>query len=184
MYVSRRAPDRPSVHVDDAEAVGRLPGLRQCPTAVFAEIDQIAREAIRTLRRGGIEVPERMSVLGFDDHEMAEGMDLSTVAQSPADFGRTAGELTRSLIDDPDAERAPRIEMPTHLIRAAAPHHCARRRTTPRTSGRPPRGPGRPRSLGAVPAADDAASPAHPAAPHPGHPSLPTGTHGRIRYGR
>lgn len=38
------------------------------------------------------------------------------VAQPPADIGRTAGEMTRSLIDDPDAERAPHIEMPTPLI--------------------------------------------------------------------
>jgi DNA-binding LacI/PurR family transcriptional regulator len=98
------------------EAVGRLLGLRNPPTAVFAEMDQIAMEVIWTLRKGRIEVPERISVLGFDDHEMAEWMDLSTIAQSPDDIGRAAGELARALISDPDADQQRHVVLPTHLI--------------------------------------------------------------------
>jgi len=102
------------------EAMGLLLGLREPPTAVFAEVDQIAIETIGVLRSAHIDVPGRMSVLGFDDHEMAEWMELTTVAQPASELGRVAGELARALIDDPDADPAAHRELPTHLIPRAS----------------------------------------------------------------
>lgn len=61
-------------------------------------------------------MPDRISVLGFDDQLMAEWLDLSTVAQSPSDMGRAAAELALELINDADADRARHIVLPTHLI--------------------------------------------------------------------
>ncbi|WP_344005551.1 substrate-binding domain-containing protein [Streptomyces thermocarboxydovorans] len=49
-----------------AEALGNLLSLREPPTAVFAEQDEVAVAVLCTLRRTRIPVPERMSVLGFD----------------------------------------------------------------------------------------------------------------------
>ncbi len=102
------------------EAVGALLGLREPPTAVFAEIDEVAIEVMGVLRGAGLDVPGRISVLGFDDHEMAEWMQLSTVAQPAEDVGRAAGELARSLIDDPDADPARHVVLPTRLIPRAS----------------------------------------------------------------
>ncbi|SCK13363.1 transcriptional regulator, LacI family [Streptomyces sp. WMMB 322] len=102
------------------EAVGQLLSLRQPPTAIFAEQDQAAVSVLWTLRKSGIDVPERMSVLGFDDHEVARWSDLSTIAQSPSDIGRVAGELARSLVNDPDADRGQHIVLPTRLILRAS----------------------------------------------------------------
>ncbi|WP_229913893.1 substrate-binding domain-containing protein [Streptomyces capitiformicae] len=96
--------------------VGNLLSLREPPTAVFAEQDELAASVISTLRTVQIEVPQRISVLGFDDQLMAEWLDLSTVAQSPSDMGRAAAELALELINDPDADRARHIVLPTHLI--------------------------------------------------------------------
>ncbi|WP_342781566.1 LacI family DNA-binding transcriptional regulator [Streptomyces piniterrae] len=98
------------------EAVGELLSLREPPTAIFAEQDELAASVIWTLRKGRIDVPERISVLGFDDHPLAEWSDLSTIAQSPSDIGRAAGELARSLINEPDADPARHIVLPTRLI--------------------------------------------------------------------
>ncbi|MFF4696327.1 LacI family DNA-binding transcriptional regulator [Streptomyces chattanoogensis] len=110
--------------VDDkrsiAEAVGELLSLREPPTAIFAEHDELASWVIWTLRKARVEVPERISVLGFDDHPIAEWSDLSTVAQSPEDIGRAAGELARSLIDDPEADPGRHIVLPTRLIPRAS----------------------------------------------------------------
>ncbi|ELS55005.1 putative LacI-type transcriptional regulator [Streptomyces viridochromogenes Tue57] len=61
-------------------------------------------------------MPERVSVLGFDDQPIADWFDLSTVAQSPADIGREAGELALCLINDPDADHKRHIVLPTHVI--------------------------------------------------------------------
>ena len=41
------------------------------PTAVFAEYDELAIGALWALRRAGVPVPQSMSVVGIDDHEMA-----------------------------------------------------------------------------------------------------------------
>ncbi|WP_369224131.1 LacI family DNA-binding transcriptional regulator [Streptomyces sp. R39] len=98
------------------QAVGNLLSLREPPTAIFAEQDELAASVISTLRTVQIEVPERISVVGFDDQLMAEWLDLSTVAQSPSDMGRAAAELALELINDPDADRARHIVLPTHLI--------------------------------------------------------------------
>ncbi|MFD8307367.1 LacI family DNA-binding transcriptional regulator [Streptomyces sp. NPDC059690] len=112
LVVAAPAGDRRAV----AEALGQLLGLREPPTAVFAEQDELAVSLIWTLRRSRIEVPERMSVLGFDDQPVAELFDLTTVAQSPADMGREAGELVLRLIADPDADPARHVLLPTRLI--------------------------------------------------------------------
>ncbi|MFF7887688.1 substrate-binding domain-containing protein [Streptomyces sp. NPDC020794] len=63
-----------------------------------------------------IPVPERISVLGFDDQPLAAWFDLSTVSQSPSDIGREAGELALSLINDPDADHKRHLVLPTHVI--------------------------------------------------------------------
>ncbi|MGW7824918.1 LacI family DNA-binding transcriptional regulator [Streptomyces puniciscabiei] len=96
--------------------VGHLLGLREPPTALFAEQDELAVAVIHTLRQARIEVPDRMSVIGFDDHQAAEWFDLSTVAQSPSDMGREAGELALQLIDDAEADHKRHIVLPTQLI--------------------------------------------------------------------
>ncbi|WP_245236904.1 substrate-binding domain-containing protein [Streptomyces iakyrus] len=99
-----------------AEAVGRLLGLREPPTAVFAEQDEVAVAVIWTLRATRIEVPGQMSVVGFDDQPVARWFHLTTVAQSPSRIGREAGELALSLIDDPGADRGRHLVLPTHVI--------------------------------------------------------------------
>ena len=57
-----------------------------------------------------------MSVVGFDDHQMAEWSDLTTMAQSPADIGRAAADLALSLINEPDADQKRHVVLPTRLI--------------------------------------------------------------------
>ncbi|MFJ8076413.1 LacI family DNA-binding transcriptional regulator [Streptomyces sp. NPDC096176] len=111
-----------------AEAVGRLLSLREPPTAVFAEQDELAISVAWTLRNSHVDVPRRMSVLGFDDHQLAEWSDLSTIAQSPSDLGREAGLLTLALINDGEADMERHIVLPTLLI--------------PRASTAPPRSDG------------------------------------------
>ncbi|WP_435857802.1 LacI family DNA-binding transcriptional regulator [Streptomyces olindensis] len=99
-----------------AEAVGRLLGLREPPTAVFAEQDEVAVAVIWTLRATRIEVPGQVSVVGFDDQPVAQWFDLTTVAQSPSWIGREAGELALSLINDPGADRERHLVLPTQVI--------------------------------------------------------------------
>lgn len=53
----------------------------QLPSAVFAMSDELAIGALQAIRRAGMKVPGDLSLIGFDDHEMAQYADLTTVQQ-------------------------------------------------------------------------------------------------------
>ena len=82
-----------------ARAMAELMAAPTLPTAVFAEYDELAIGALRTLRRASIGVPERVSVVGMDDHEMAAVVDLTTVAQAVPEQGATAARLLLDVLD-------------------------------------------------------------------------------------
>ncbi|MFE1312208.1 LacI family DNA-binding transcriptional regulator [Streptomyces sp. NPDC058755] len=120
-----------------AEALGKLLSLREPPTAIFAEQDEVAVAVLSTLRRTQIAVPERISVLGFDDQPLADWFDLSTVAQSPSDIGREAGELALKLIEDSDAEHERHVVLPTHVIPRTTTAPAPRPQEEPELRGEP-----------------------------------------------
>lgn len=98
-----------------AHAMTELLALSEPPTAVFAESDEMAIGALRTLRREGLRVPEQMSVIGFDDHRMADLLDLTTVRQGVREQGATAAEMVLSGMAHPDAPPR-RVLLSTRLI--------------------------------------------------------------------
>jgi DNA-binding LacI/PurR family transcriptional regulator len=63
------------------------------PTAVYAHADELAFGVLRALRNRHHRVPEDISVVGIDDHPMAELLDLTTVAQDVRAQGAAAGRL-------------------------------------------------------------------------------------------
>ncbi|WP_410616925.1 LacI family DNA-binding transcriptional regulator [Amycolatopsis sp. lyj-109] len=74
-------------------AMERLLAQPDPPSAVFAMSDEMAFGALRALRRARVAVPDEVSVIGFDDHELAAALDLSTIAQPVADQGDRAARL-------------------------------------------------------------------------------------------
>ena len=62
------------------------------PTAIFAASDEMAMGVLRAAREHGLRVPEDLSVIGIDDHEMAEIFDLTTVSQPVHEQGRVAAQ--------------------------------------------------------------------------------------------
>lgn len=81
-----------------AELIQRRPEL----TAVICGNDVLAAGALRAARRLGIAVPERLSITGFDDIELAEAVapGLTTVHVPHRRMGRTAAEALLALRDD------------------------------------------------------------------------------------
>lgn len=75
-------------------ALSCLQGQRDV-TAVFAANDMMAIGLIDTLVRHGWGVPERLSVIGFDDIAFSglKGISLTTVRQPQYEMGVTAAEL-------------------------------------------------------------------------------------------
>jgi len=104
-----------------AASMEKLLGLREPPTAVYAHSDEVALGAIRTLRRAGLRVPEDISVIGIDDHPLAELTDLTTVRQPVHQQGTRAAEMVLGLLKGTQFDRA--VTMPTQLVirRSTAP---------------------------------------------------------------
>ncbi len=63
------------------------------PTAVFAGDDTLAAGVVRAAAALGLDVPGDVAVAGFDDSELAQALDLTTVRQPLEESGKAAAEL-------------------------------------------------------------------------------------------
>ncbi|MER3387670.1 MAG: LacI family DNA-binding transcriptional regulator [Microcella pacifica] len=76
---------------------------RTRPTAIFAGCDEIAVGIMMAARQLGIGVPHDLSIIGIDDHPLAETLGITTLAQRPGAQGGRAVELLLEQIDHHDA---------------------------------------------------------------------------------
>ena len=72
--------------------------------------------ALRALRRHALRVPEDISVIGFDDIDMAEIMGLTTISQPLQLLGQAVARSIIAQLQDPTAEHPAYTELPTRLI--------------------------------------------------------------------
>ena len=76
-----------------------LLSLDERPTAIFAASDTQALGVLEAARSLGIRVPDQLSVVGFDDVEVAAYVGLTTVRQPLFESGRRGGELLLRALD-------------------------------------------------------------------------------------
>ena len=76
------------------------------PTAIFASNDMIALGALLAIREAGLRCPEDVSLMGFDDLDLAETTNpsLSSVSQSGYQLGTTAARI---LLDRLEGDQGP-----------------------------------------------------------------------------
>jgi len=86
-----------------AAAVDVLSDASRRPTGLVGVCDEVAIGAIIAARRLGIQVPGDLSVVGIDDHELAEMFALTTLAQDPRTQGVEAVRVLLEHIADPEA---------------------------------------------------------------------------------
>jgi DNA-binding LacI/PurR family transcriptional regulator len=88
--------------VSGARAVEALLDADDLPTAVFAFNDRCAIGVLESLRRHGIDVPGRVSVVGYDDSLPARWahIDLTTVRQDAGRMAELAVRAAAEQLDD------------------------------------------------------------------------------------
>jgi LacI family transcriptional regulator len=96
-YVIRRPYRMESV----IESTFVLLDLPEPPEAIFTTSDIQAVGVLKAARRRGVRVPEDLAVMGFDNLDLADYMELTTVNQSLDESGRTAVELLLARLADP-----------------------------------------------------------------------------------
>jgi LacI family repressor for deo operon, udp, cdd, tsx, nupC, and nupG len=100
-----------------AAAKQLLGNPRKRPTAIFAASDEMAIGAILAARDLGLSVPEDISVIGVDDHELSDFFGLSTIAQFPALQGRIAVDLVMDQLNPGHREATQsNMDLPFELI--------------------------------------------------------------------
>jgi len=116
-----------------ARLLARSPGI----SALLCYNDLTAVGALRGLRSLGLRVPQDVSVVGFDDIELAPYVDpaLTTIRQDTEDMGRWAVRTLEAVIDSaPDAEGRGAMKRP---LERRIPVELVVRASTARASSRP-----------------------------------------------
>lgn len=107
-----RAPYTPAGPQQAARALLALP---RPPTAVFAASDIQAVGIMKVARQAGLRVPEDLAIVGFDDIDLAQFMDLTTIRQNLDESGRLAAEILLSKMAEP-GRSLQHINLPLALI--------------------------------------------------------------------
>ncbi len=85
------------------------------PDAIFASGDTIALGVMDAAKELGFRIPEDLAVVGFDDLDVAQQANITTIRHSVQLVGSTAAELLIKLIEG-QLEHPHHIVLPTALI--------------------------------------------------------------------
>ncbi len=105
------------------QAMEKLLALPTPPTAVFCYNDMSALGALRALYAHGINVPDDISLVGFDDLSIASYISplLTTVGQPKQQMGRMAMETMLKLISGVDTKANIKVEGELIIRESTAP---------------------------------------------------------------
>ena len=87
----------------------------RCPTAVFASCDIQAVGAMKAIQAASLKIPEEISVIGFDDIELAGYLALTTMQQPMYEMGILAIERIMENIEGKQS-RPRHIRLETRLV--------------------------------------------------------------------
>jgi LacI family transcriptional regulator/LacI family repressor for deo operon, udp, cdd, tsx, nupC, and nupG len=92
------------------------------PTAIFAVNNQLVLGALEAVRQCGLQVPDDLTVAGFDDAPWSSllAAPLTTVRQPTYEMGRRAAELLFQRIDDPKRDEVLVTLQPSLVVRASS----------------------------------------------------------------
>jgi ABC-type sugar transport system substrate-binding protein len=113
------------------------------PHAVLIANNLMTLGALQAIHEQGLQIPEEMAVLGFDDMPWASSLrpPLSAVAQPAEEIGRTAAQLLLERLNDPGRIVRQVILPATLVVRASCGAHLPgfNEGANPKNSERPAR---------------------------------------------
>jgi LacI family transcriptional regulator, repressor for deo operon, udp, cdd, tsx, nupC, and nupG len=87
------------------------------PTAVCVETDAFAVPLMAELKRFGVRIPEDMSVIGFDDTDVAAAVNMTTIHQNPVEMSRLAARKILTLMQDKTPDEPHSMLKPMLMLR-------------------------------------------------------------------
>jgi len=99
------------------QAMKEILRLKDKPTAIFCQGDEIAVGAMQAIKEAGLKVPDDFSIVGFDDIEISQYLNpaLTTIRQKKEEMGIEAAKMVIELINNQKEKIEPEI-IDTELI--------------------------------------------------------------------
>lgn len=107
---------------------------QKMPTAVFVSSDIQAAGALGAISAAGLRCPEDISIVGFDDIELASHLGLTTMRQPMYEMGMLAAEILLARLEDPTQEPTHTLFVPKLVIRNTSGPHVSRERVATETA--------------------------------------------------
>jgi DNA-binding LacI/PurR family transcriptional regulator len=105
----------PYTKKESKQAALELLSLPTPPSAIFVGSDIQALSVMKVARQLNIKIPDDLAVIGFDDIDVAEHVDLTTICQHLDESGRLAAEILLARISEPNRPLQ-HINLPLNLI--------------------------------------------------------------------
>jgi DNA-binding LacI/PurR family transcriptional regulator len=105
----------PYTQKEASQAAHKLLCLPKPPMAIFAASDMQALSVMKVARGLDIKIPNDLAIVGFDDIDVADHVDLTTICQHLDESGRLAAEILLARINEPNRPLQ-HINLPLNLI--------------------------------------------------------------------
>jgi len=102
-------------HESSREAAHELLTMPNRPAAIFAASDNQALSIMKVARQLNMRIPDDVAVVGFDDIDMADYVDLTTVRQHLDESGKLSAEMVLGRLAEP-SRTTQHIYLPLNLI--------------------------------------------------------------------
>ncbi len=108
--------DKNSIMKSAYKAAGEFFEMKDRPTAIFGINDDIAAGVILAAKDRGLDVPEDIAVVGFDDLQISSMVSLTTVAQPKFEMGATAAKILINRIESPPVKDFKKVILKPELV--------------------------------------------------------------------
>lgn len=81
-------------------ALAEILAMEQFPDAICCQMDMLAAPLVTRLARYGHSAPEEYTIVGFDDMDHADWVNLTTMRQDPRAMGASAARKALALLSD------------------------------------------------------------------------------------
>jgi LacI family transcriptional regulator len=105
-------------HENSRQAAYELLSMSNRPTALFAASDIQALSVMKVARQLNLRIPDDLAIIGFDDIDMADYVDLTTIRQHLDESGRLSAEMALMRTDGHNRPLQ-HINLPLNLIERA-----------------------------------------------------------------
>jgi LacI family transcriptional regulator len=105
----------PYTQEETRQAAQELLSLSKPPAAIFVASDIQALSLMKVARQLNIKIPNDLAIVGFDDIDVAEHVDLTTIRQHLDESGKLAAEILLARINE-HSRPLQHINLPLNLI--------------------------------------------------------------------